>query len=330
MAIEVILVFFIFSLCLYSSYTDISLSVIKNKVLIVYSCLGVVVNVFYYIKNPNSLSLFLQSFLIASLISYLMYYLNFWAAGDCKLMMAISLLMPAGFLKNRFSLLSIIINAFIIAFFLLVLESLYLLIIKKKKISMSKDRAFRLIKSFLICYFNLYVFDYIYLMVFADSILNNRLLVLTINIIISIVINKYLFFEKKKYCYISISLFILVLIDTFRNGYQFDYVTIAVVLLINALRFLSDSFNYSEINIIDLKPGMILSFSSVLKFQGSRIKNLPMFTTEDLKTRINKEQVEAIKKWSNTEKGAKEITIVRKIPFAICLFISCIIFIIRG
>ena len=76
---------------------------------------------------------------------------------------------------------------------------------------------------------------------------------------------------------------------------------------------------YEEINIADLKKGMILSSMSSMVMQNSRVRGLPPVSTEDLKSRLTEEQVNSICRWSKSRK-IETITIVRKIPFAIFIF----------
>jgi len=74
--------------------------------------------------------------------------------------------------------------------------------------------------------------------------------------------------------------------------------------------------------------GMILSLKTVIKFSSSGIKDLPLITTEDLRSRLTKEEVENIHRWGNSANGKSTITIVRKIPFAIFIASGVLVFLI--
>ena len=67
---------------------------------------------------------------------------------------------------------------------------------------------------------------------------------------------------------------------------------------------------------------------SILGFVGSRVQGLPTISTEDLKSRLTKDEVESINRWSKTPKGNASIVIVRKIPFALFIGIGTVIFIV--
>lgn len=75
---------------------------------------------------------------------------------------------------------------------------------------------------------------------------------------------------------------------------------------------------YEVIPLESLQSGMILSVGSSILMQGSRVRGLPNISTEDLESRLTKEEVESIKRWG-AGKEIMEITIIKKIPFAIFL-----------
>ena len=71
---------------------------------------------------------------------------------------------------------------------------------------------------------------------------------------------------------------------------------------------------------------MILSYATVMKFNSSRVVGLPKTTYEDMRSRLNDEEVDAIKRWRISKNGCEKITIVRKMPFAIFIVLGEIIF----
>ena len=71
---------------------------------------------------------------------------------------------------------------------------------------------------------------------------------------------------------------------------------------------------------------MILSYVSILRFYSSRVRGLPKITDETTDSRITKEEVDSIKRWSKTKKGQETIEIVRHIPFAPFILLGEILF----
>ena len=65
---------------------------------------------------------------------------------------------------------------------------------------------------------------------------------------------------------------------------------------------------------------------SILLFAKSRVKGLPTFSTEDLKSRLSAEEVDSINRWSKTSSGQEAIVIVRKIPFALFIGVGTLLF----
>ena len=99
-----------------------------------------------------------------------------------------------------------------------------------------------------------------------------------------------------------------------------------VVLIVMLLRMISEKYNYQKVAVDDLKERMIPSAHTVLMFQQSRVKNLPMCMTEDLRARLDETQIEAIKRWKNSKYGKDYIVIVKKIPFAIYISVGTFLF----
>ena len=84
---------------------------------------------------------------------------------------------------------------------------------------------------------------------------------------------------------------------------------------------------YEDIEIADLKKGMILTTFSSMLMQKSITKGLPAVSHEDLRSRLTEQEIESIKLWAKATK-IRSLTIVKKIPFAIFisigLFFYCI------
>ena len=76
---------------------------------------------------------------------------------------------------------------------------------------------------------------------------------------------------------------------------------------------------YEQIQTSRIKKGMILSSVSSILMQNSKIAGLPGISTEDLRNRLTEDEAESVRRWGKSTKGTKEISIVKKIPFAIFL-----------
>ena len=103
-----------------------------------------------------------------------------------------------------------------------------------------------------------------------------------------------------------------------------------VIALLFVLRQLIARYNYKNIPISEVKPGMIPSAANVAMMAPSGIPGLPTGTTEDLRCKLSVENIAAIKKWYTKNKNFQTVTIVRKIPFAIFISMGYCLFIFLG
>lgn len=123
------LVLLLLIICVWTSITDITSSIIGNRQLMIAAGVGLVLNLLYY-AGPARQHLFdyLMNFIVLSVISLLFYAFHFWAAGDSKLLILISFLLPARLFgreeNSAFPAISILVLAFTIAFAYIVLDSI--------------------------------------------------------------------------------------------------------------------------------------------------------------------------------------------------------------
>ncbi len=86
------------ALGVYASISDIKNGIIKNKVLLSFSIAAVMLDVIYYAVFVQDIVCdFLYNVLIIGLISAVLYLSRIWAAGDVKLAIVMTLLIPARF-----------------------------------------------------------------------------------------------------------------------------------------------------------------------------------------------------------------------------------------
>ena len=99
-----------------------------------------------------------------------------------------------------------------------------------------------------------------------------------------------------------------------------------LILAVMYLRMIAEQYNYQTVNVSDVAPGMIPSAEMVIGFQKSRVKGLPACITEDLRARLSPEEVDAIRRWEHSKFGSSQIVIVRKVPFAIFIYLGFLLF----
>lgn len=327
--VEILLLSVLLIVCILAAVTDIKYKVIPNKLIIISLIPIIILDVIYYSFYAQDYFLtFAINFLILALLSVIMYALNLWAAGDSKLFFAIVLAVPARLfgVNNTFGFapaIYIIVFTFSIAFLYTAVES----IVKSfksgngLKIKNARKKLILFLKQYYCCSVYILAFSYTIRLIFPRFASNNASLILFMNLFLAILIFKFKFFFKlEAVAIVSILAFSIIAIYSVRNHVLFNFSILkplpylAVIIL---LRSLAEEYNYQTIKTSDVKPGMILSLSTIAMFQYSRVNGLPQYTTEDLRSRISNEEADSILRWENSKFGCSEIQIVRKTPFAI-------------
>ena len=90
-----------------------------------------------------------------------------------------------------------------------------------------------------------------------------------------------------------------------------------------SLKNFVNTYNYKKINIDNIKAGMILSLETSVVI-ASKQKTFKKISDETLKSRLNKEDVELLKRIDFEKIGINDIVVVRKIPFASFIAFSTI------
>lgn len=152
----------------------------------------------------------------------------------------------------------------------------------------------------------------------------NMLAFMFVNIFLAFVIQRKILFRK---WYVLLIAVMVNIVLYQKGGTIKDNIRIyAILLVVLLLRYLVSGYNYAEIETNQVKAGMILSVATVLEFQKSRVKGLPVATNEDMSTRLSEEEADAIRRWEQSKYGKEKIVIVRKIPFAIFITSGSVIF----
>lgn len=320
---EAFLMTIILMLGIYVTYTDIRNGIIRNKALLFAIIVGIVINIFYYgVYARDFLQIYIVNLLVIIIFAIILYGFHFWAAGDSKLLICVNFLLPARFYDNdAFSIapgINAIVFIFMIAYGYIIIDSI-IQFAKKEKFYAEKVIRWSWIKKFILNYF----VSFLYLRSLSEMLrhllgniyYDNQLFFSFINMFIAITINSKKVF-KKWYLLIIVFMTNLIFIQDISFS-AFDLYSYGVLLFALLLRYLLNGYNYKEIPTESISKGMVLSCATVMMFMPSRIKGLPSTTSEDMRSRVTQEEVNAIKRWKDSKYGKETITIVRKIPFAI-------------
>lgn len=336
--IDILKILCVILLCAYASISDIRTGIIKNKYLLIFSIIGLILDIVSWcIFEKDSFFIQLVNIAVVCIISVLMYVFRIWAGGDCKYTIAISLLLPFSlypiFLGKWYVLVLFMAIAFVFSYFYLIVDSIRYAIKSKKVVSGKKLRTG--LASFLLkCVINLayiVLIDGILILLFPYLLSKYKYLTMIVNICIVLIISGI----KHLSNIIIVSIIVLtdiIICSVFNlqmiNRYMILNYLIACLTLI--FRFFIDEYNYEIIKTKDVKKGTILSISTILAFADSHVKGLPTSTTEDIRSRLSEDEAQSIHRWEKSTYGTETVQIVRKIPFAIFLSIGAIVFLILG
>ena len=326
------------ALGLIASFSDFKNKKIYNKNIVIAMIISTILySIFYKQIDAIFIKNYIINLLITVVIAFAFFYLKIWAAGDAKLFIAITYMIPFEVYElnenNYFASLYLLIIIFSLAFVYVFFETLYLFLKDKEKnkiFKMQKIEKSKVIDgciSYLMGCFIISFLNNVMYKLFFDFCCSNSELIYISNILILFFIYR-ITNTKKRVILLKIFL-ILNMIYYICFGFKTTTIDLSmyiIILLIIIYKNISEKYNYKIINIQDLKDRMILSFESVLAFYGSRVKGLPTTTDETTDSRLTKEQVNSIKRWSKTKNGSETITIVRHMPFAPFMFLGELLF----
>lgn len=329
--IEYVMMAILACLGMITTVSDIRKGIIRNWVILVFMILAVGLDAVYYIFfSRDMVFYFLINIAVVIVICLVLYFTHSLAGGDCKLIPVMCLLYPAaGYLtyKNSF------ITMFLPICFAILFGYLYLLVTSFIRILTGKTKLEgNNIKSFLLSYLKSYgiAYAYISLVNMVLSIFGRYVFVIPTVVVFAICFaiawlsgkNRFL---RKVPVIITVVVIDLILAVIFKilpislnlGTYLF---TAALILFQMTIR----TSLYETIKTESIKKGMILSTFSSMFMQNSKIDNLPSVSSEDLRSRLNEEEADAVRRWGQSKNGMKEIAVVRKIPFAVFIFMGFI------
>ena len=318
-----------------ASVSDLKTGKIPNRSILIAFAFGVWGIVPYYaIFAGDCLPAYAVNNLLSILISLMLYASGAWGAGDCKLLCATVFLLPARLycLHNRsmascFFLIALI---FIAALLYIMGETIYLGIRRKDLIRFPGLHLN--MKSYLhglgFYFFFLNLSDVLLVRIIPSVVLNDALFLMAVHFVLILLA----MLLEPRASWTAVGIMAAVWAASLLTGLThfslsgINWKIYIVAILLTWFRAIADKYNYKSIAVSELKPGMILSLATIMLFSGARIENLPVFSSEDLKSRLTPEEVESVKRWAKSKNGHNTIIIVRKIPFALFIAIGTVLF----
>ena len=312
-----------------ASYGDLKTGLITNCMVLSFSALGLVLNVYYLgFVEQSDVFIFIGNLFSCIIVAFLLYRIHAFAGGDLKLVVAMSLLYPSSaYLTYNTSR----ITMFLAIGFAIFWGYVYLLIstvvdIGRGKVSL--DRKY--IQSCMTFYLKTYVTAMLYIMLFTMAVSAFSLFIFPLpawftifgSFVIAWISGKYSFLRNQIFLSMAIVLDVILAILLKISPIPLNpssYLLTAILVLCQVTIRVN---LYRTIPTEDIQKGMILSMASSLSMQGSRIRGLPGISSEDLRDRLSEEQVQSIRRWGKSSKGLDNLVIVRKIPFAVFIMMG--------
>lgn len=320
--------------CVHATITDLKSGLVKNKLLLLGSSIALLLDIIYYSVFAQDFFLaFIINFVVMTLLSILFYASHIWAAGDSKLLIFVISLIPARIYysgENVAATVLIMIAIFSLAFLYYIAESIVIGIKEKSLFSFTRLKfdALQMLVQYIKCTCIVTISNFIFAIFFFDFYIANTELFMIVNMLVVFATCNVKILDK---WYIVLALAIATIGIAILQNRQFEsvnWIIYLIVLVVVVLRMFAEKYNYKTIPTADVKQGMVLSYGTVILFLPSKIKGLPTKTTEDIRSRISQEEADNIIRWENSKYGQKEITIVRKIPFAIFISVGTVVFVI--
>lgn len=338
--LEATLFTILIAILIYSGYTDCTSSQIPNRVVLLSSSIALVIDTLYYaVFAGEYLKLFAINFIMIAVVGFVFYAYHLWAAGDCKLILAVGLCIPGRFYSfwdiGTAPAFVIFILVFSLAFLYVIAESLVLGLKKRDLLNLS----FRNIDyiSVLLSYFSMIsvimLINWGIWKLFAKALNDNLILSMAVSFLVVLSLSQIRNrLDKRELLYIALAgwaaVGVLALTQQYSVNLTTDYKSWLMVLALMFLRMIAEKYNYQTVPTQSLKCGQILSAGTVLSFMPSKVQGLPTGTTEDLRSRLTQAEVDSVKRWESSKYGKPFVVIVRKIPFAVFIGIGTIVFII--
>ena len=332
-AVKIVSLLVLMGLGGYAALSDMQTGRIPNKVLAAATVYAVFSDVIQYgILADDLRVLFLGNMVILIATALLLFFTHSWAGGDCKLLCVLSLLYPAScYWTYQGQAITLIFTVGIAFFFgYLYLVGLYLRSLLKKQVRISPQYLKKSLANFLVSYLRTLLYlTAIHLLYFAIGTNLPKLGTFTwfaIDFCVAWGLGSVRILQKPHICLVVLvfDIILSVLLQTFPLGTSI--LPYLFVLLVVFVKILLAKQNYQTIPTAQVKKGMILSTATTIQFLQSRVKGLPALSTEDLRSRLTQQEAESVHRWEHSATGKPQVVIVRKIPFAIFIFLGFVLY----
>lgn len=336
--ITILQVILLVSVGVAASISDLKNGKISNRLILAGSLTSIILDAFYYgLYDRSAFGSFAWNAALVIAVALVLYGCHVWAGGDCKLMIFLAFSVPYEMYwevnGSRLTLMLLYVAQFFLAFLYIMVDTVRQMRtqVRQAQIKAIGKSLVRQIVSYLRMLVYLWAFSQLY-MVFVNPRIpeHNFVIFFFASMAFALALRYFPYFDN------TVLLVMLIAFDvimTSMTGYIAigtrirNYVLIVLFMLIQDF---ANLYNYQQIPTEQAAKGMVLSRAQSIQFQQSRVNGLPGISDETLKSRITREEAASIHRWKNSKMGRSQITIVRKIPFALFMTIGTVIYMVTG
>lgn len=315
-----------------SSITDFKTGKIYNH-LLMYSILsGSVCVLGNLILQRELIVPYMINLAAAFFLGVAFYKEKFWGAGDAKLWIVLIALFPfQQYHRTKYMVIPsihVLMLIFVTAYCYVIVESILLAIRRKKEIHTDTQKLNwkEFILQWFFGFFVISVLSRGLQMVLKDYFYQNQMFFSVLFLLLVQWLSGRNIKKKRLLTGFLAVVFLLLEYEQQQldiRQYMINGIIILIVLFIGRM---GAKYNYRSIRTEDVEPGMVLSYMTVAEFQASRVKNLPRETDETTKSRITKEEAEAVRRWKDSKYGKDQIVVLSILPFAIFELLGMLVY----
>lgn len=303
------------------AFTDIRTGRVKNKhlaiALLIWFALIFFESIFEH-AFVVSVFAFILNVILAFITALIFYFADIWAPGDCKLYITISIIFPMNAYVvrggNIFPALDFVIYAFALGYIALVIMSIRLH--DESKVSKLAKPNMRRILSILSSVGIISVV-HIMLEIYATNFFYANQMLCTLSLIgLLCILQQKADVVRKILGFISLICFLIwsIIYGSWLNACLSLLGSLVIASIVEIINSRAYANTYREISKDEVRPGMILSFSTLWAMQKCIDPELPKTTTENRRSRLTERQAIAVKTWCKNAR--RNVIIVEMMPFA--------------
>lgn len=328
LTLEIISLCLIIGICFLCTESDLKSGLIHNKVLGVFLIPAIIVDVLYYgFFTRDLIYTFLINFVAVGIISLFLFYSHLFAGGDCKMMIVISLLFPARLCWDMGTTNATLVVSIALAIFAgycyMLGYSIWSIATKKVTITFNyiREQLISFLKSYITAIVYISILNWLFMLFLEREININIWIIRILCLIVAWCTGRYQIFKKRFVFVPALCITVIISIVTKTLPLSLNLENCILVLILLVCQMTIKPTIYETIKIAELKKGMILTTFSSMLMQTSITKGLPDVSTEDLKSRLSDDEIDSIKIWAKAT-HTENITVVKKIPFAVFISIG--------